>query len=217
MNKMEKIDDISNVSIMPLTESAFVKPLKMKFKQNGKDREWHLLKIHDSVCILIYNVSRKVLVFVKQFRPAVYYSSIPQEDVGDSVDTSRFPGERGITVELCAGIVDKDVSLEETARLEVLEECGYSVPASSLERIITIRSGIGISGDKQTLFYAEVTDDMRVSSGGGNPEEGECIDVCEMGLQETREYLQRKEVLSPGGFLFAVMWFFQNKVDKVQA
>lgn len=51
------------------------------------------------------------------------------------------PASMGVTYELCAGLVDKpDLSLEEIARQEVLEECGYDVPASKLKRITSYRS-----------------------------------------------------------------------------
>lgn len=52
----------------------------------------------------------------------------------------RPPASAGVTYELCAGLVDKpDLSLEEIARQEVLEECGYDVPASKLKRITSYR------------------------------------------------------------------------------
>lgn len=51
------------------------------------------------------------------------------------------PASAGVTYELCAGLVDKpNISLEEIARQEVLEECGYDVPASKLKRITSYRS-----------------------------------------------------------------------------
>lgn len=50
------------------------------------------------------------------------------------------PASAGVTYELCAGLVDKpDLSLEEIARQEVLEECGYDVPASKLKKITSYR------------------------------------------------------------------------------
>lgn len=70
---------------------------------------------------------------------AVYLASIPEHDRGMKIDTSKYPPESGITLELCAGIVDKDLPLEEIARTEVLEECGYDVPVSKFERIIAYR------------------------------------------------------------------------------
>lgn len=53
------------------------------------------------------------------------------------------PASAGVTYELCAGLVDKpNLSLEEIARQEVLEECGYDVPASKLKRITSYRSDL---------------------------------------------------------------------------
>lgn len=52
---------------------------------------------------------------------------------------STLPGSCGLTLELCAGIVDKQIPLKEIAREEVLEECGYDVPADSLQQIISYR------------------------------------------------------------------------------
>lgn len=70
---------------------------------------------------------------------AVYFASIPECDREMEIDTSKYLPETGITLELCAGIVDKDLPLEDVAKIEVLEECGYDVPVSNLERIISYR------------------------------------------------------------------------------
>ncbi|GFG29200.1 hypothetical protein Cfor_05013 [Coptotermes formosanus] len=174
-------------------------------------RNTHVDNILDHVSVVIYNTTRKVLVFVKQFRPAVYFASIPECDREMKIDTSKYPPETGITLELCAGIVDKDLPLEKVAKIEVLEECGYDVPVSNLERIISYRSGIGVCGDNQTIFYAEVTDNMKIGTGGGNAEEGEFIEVVEMTVPEAKKYMDKGTVLSPGGLIFALLWFFQNK------
>ena len=74
--------------------------------------------------------------------------------VGDQVDTEKYPGRLGLTLELCAGIVDKELSLEETAREEVREECGYLLPPGRLTRIVTFPSSVGSSGQlqEQTMF-----------------------------------------------------------------
>lgn len=45
----------------------------------------------------------------------------------------------GLTVEFCAGIVDKNKSLEEIAAAEVREECGYEIKISDLQKIISCR------------------------------------------------------------------------------
>jgi len=58
---------------------------------------------------------------------------------GTAIDTNEWPVTSGYTLELCAGIVDKKLSLEEIAREEVLEECGYDVPASRLQKIFSFK------------------------------------------------------------------------------
>jgi UDP-sugar diphosphatase len=39
-----------------------------------------------------------------------------------------------MTIELCAGIVDKDLPLAEIVKEEIEEECGYAVPLESIEK-----------------------------------------------------------------------------------
>jgi len=58
---------------------------------------------------------------------------------GSCIDTSASPPRQACTLELCAGIVDKDVSIEEIAHEELLEEVGYDVPVSCLEKIVSSR------------------------------------------------------------------------------
>ncbi|XP_067007761.2 uridine diphosphate glucose pyrophosphatase NUDT14 [Anabrus simplex] len=205
------MNDIHSITFSPLGASQYVKPLSMNYVQNGVPKKWDLMKIHDSVSILMYNVTRKVLVFVRQFRPAVYCASIPEEDRKSPIDTTKYPLEKGFTLELCAGIVDKDKSLEEIAREEALEECGYDIPVSCLKKVLSYRSGIGVTGDLQTLYFAEVEDKMRITTGGGNEHEGEFIEVVELTVPEVKKYIESGNVNSPGGFLFALMWFFHNK------
>ncbi|CAH1957023.1 unnamed protein product [Acanthoscelides obtectus] len=162
------MDKVSNIVIKSLEQSKYIKPLTMHFTQNGTNRTWDILSVHDSVAIVIYNITRNVLVLVKQFRPAVYFGCLAEEDrkVGATVDTQKYPPEIGITLELCAGIVDKAIAEIEIAKEEILEECGYDVPVTNLVKIGSYRSGVGTSGSKQVCYYCEVTDEMKVSSGG---------------------------------------------------
>ena len=58
---------------------------------------------------------------------------------GLNIDTSVYPGCRGLTYELCSGAVDKDIPLAETAACYIYEECGYRVSADAFELIGTFR------------------------------------------------------------------------------
>lgn len=203
---------IDDMKVSAFKESAFVKPLSLEFKQNGKQRKWDMIKVHDSVIIVIFNINRQKLILVKQFRPAIYYSSVPAVDKENgTIDTSKYPPSLGITLEFCAGIVDKSKSLVETARDEVLEECGYDVPIDKIQKFKTVRAGVSTQGAYQTFFYVEVTDNMRINQGGGLVDEGEVIDVVEMSIPEAEAYAEALDNLSPPGFLFGLLWFLKNK------
>lgn len=54
----------------------------------------------------------------------------------DKIDLIKYPAKLGITLELCAGIVDKNLPINEIAREEVLEECGFNVPVDRLEEVM---------------------------------------------------------------------------------
>lgn len=59
--------------------------------------------------------------------------------LGEEIDTGKYPPSLGFTIELCAGIVDKDQSLAETMKDELLEECGYDVPLSAINKVTSYR------------------------------------------------------------------------------
>ncbi|XP_011878165.1 PREDICTED: uridine diphosphate glucose pyrophosphatase-like [Vollenhovia emeryi] len=190
--------------------SPWLRSVRLNYTQDGRSKDWDIIRIHDSVCIIVFNTSSRKLVFVRQFRPAVYYASLPEEQ--DAVDVQRYPATLGLALELCAGIVDKDKPLVEIARDELKEECGYEAPTSAFKQITTYLSSASASA-KQTLFYVEVTDDMRIHPGGGDESEGEVIEVVELSVPELKDYTRSKEIQSPSSFLYGVSWFLLNKPE----
>lgn len=125
---------------------------------------------------------------------------------------TRLPASVGVTYELCAGIVDKPgLSLEEIASEEVLEECGYEVPAANLKRVTSYRTGVSVTGTKHTLFYGEVTDEMKIGDGGGRAKEGELIEVVEVPLQDSMSFAFDETCPKTIGITFGFMWF-QNTI-----
>lgn len=133
--------------------------------------------------------------------------------MGDPVDTTRFPVSLGVTLELCAGIVDKAKPFIEIAQEEVQEECGYDVPLENIEEIMTYRSGVGASGALQKMYYCEVTDAQRSSGGGGVDDE--LIDLVEFSLDEARKFVAKgANNPSPPSCLLGVLWFLTNRAPK---
>ena len=63
------------------------------------------------MAVLLYHKEKESFLFVKQFRVPVY--------LNDKNIT--------YTYELCAGLVDKNMTLEEIVSEEIDEECGYKV------------------------------------------------------------------------------------------
>ncbi|XP_029589266.1 uridine diphosphate glucose pyrophosphatase NUDT14 isoform X3 [Salmo trutta] len=183
-----------------------------------------------SVSVLIFNTTSHCFVLVKQFRPAVYMcewertkpkapdsgEQAAEEKEGAAVGGGETPpGSVGMTYELCAGLVDKaDLSLEEIARQEVLEECGYDVPVAKLRRITSYRSGVGVTGAKQTMFYAEVSDENCVGEGGGEPQEGELIEVVKVPLHEAMTFAYDESIPKTMGVIFSFIWFHNNMSPK---
>ena len=57
-----------------------------------------------------------------------------------NIDTETYPASLGLTLELCAGIIDHpDLSLKEHMKREVLEETGYKVGDEDIVPIKTYR------------------------------------------------------------------------------
>ncbi len=187
---------IEEFKLYKLENPKFIEAVLVSYKQNGIQKRWEAVKAHDSVAILIYHKEHNSFVFVKQFRPAVYMND-----------------GNGLTVELCAGIVDKNLSLVEIASEEIIEECGYLVPIDKIERITQVNSAVGFAGSKQTLFYTEVDESMRVSQGGGV--DAELIEVVEIPASEIREFIYDESIAKTTGLLFALMWWLdRNKLSK---
>lgn len=83
----------------------------------------------------------------------------------------------------------------------------------SIDLTIIFRSGVGSQGSKQKMYYCEVTDSDKSSSGGGVDDE--LIDVVEYSIEEAQKLVEQgSENNSPPSCLLGVMWFLMNKAPK---
>jgi UDP-sugar diphosphatase len=187
---MENI--IENFTLQPLEDSQFISTSLAKYTQNGVDKTWEIVKAHDSVAILIYHRGKDAFILVKQFRPAVYLNN-----------------DDGMTIELCAGLVDKELTLDQIAQEEIDEECGYDVPLESIERITSFHTSVGFAGSKQILFYVEVDERMKVHEGGGI--DSEQIEVITLSVAEAKALIYDESIAKTPGLMFAFMWWFEHK------
>ena len=185
-------NEIKNFKLNPLVDPKFIATALASYKQNGIEKNWEIVQAHDSVAILIYHTEKKCFILVKQFRPAVYVNN-----------------HKGMSVELCAGIVDKKMSLQQIAQEEIEEECGYAVVLENIEKITSFYTSVGFAGSKQTLYYAEVNEGMKVSEGGGV--DGELIEVIELLIEEADDFIHNETVVKTPGLMFAFLWWYAKK------
>jgi len=182
---------IEHFKLQPLEDAKFIKTSFATYEQNGKAKSWEIVEAHDSVAILIYHKEKNAFILVKQFRPAVFLNN-----------------QDGMTIELCAGIVDKKLSLVEIAMEEIEEECGYRVPVDSIEKITSFHTSVGFAGSKQMLYYVEVDESMKVSEGGGVDDEQ--IEVIILPLSNAKALIYDESIAKTPGLMFAFMWYFDR-------
>ena len=183
---------IENFTLHPLEDPVYVQANLATYEQDGIAKDWEVVEAYDSVAILLWHREHDTFVLVKQFRPAVYLNN-----------------RDGMTVELCAGLVDKkDLSLEKIAQEEILEECGYDVPLETIERVTAFHTSVGFAGSKQTLYYAEVDEMMHVEEGGGIDQEQ--IEVVELPVAEAEAFIADESVVKTPGLMFAFLWWFDR-------
>lgn len=90
--------------ISPLNEPRFIKPIQIHYTQSNQAKKWEAIISHNSVSVLLWHKEKDAFVIVKQLRPPVLNVN-----------------EDGYMHELCAGIVDKETSLVQIAKEEVLD------------------------------------------------------------------------------------------------
>lgn len=181
--------DTKSITLCDCEDSKYIKIQRMSYIENGLQKTWDVVGSKDSVSVLIYNKDNHSVIIVKQFRPVVFLKN-----------------NDGYMYELCAGLIDKkDKTPEVIAQEEIFEECGYE--AKNLEKIAEFYSSVGTSGSKQYVFYTEVRNSDKITSGGGIDDE--CIEVIEIPISQMKEMLAKPNITPSLGFTF--MWFMLNK------
>jgi nudix-type nucleoside diphosphatase (YffH/AdpP family) len=118
----------------------------------------------NATTILPYNLARRTVVLVRQFRLPTYLN-----------------GYHDLLIEAAAGLLD-DASPEERIRAEAEEEIGYRL--HHVHKVFEAFMSPGVVTEKIHFFVAEYEPQMRVGDGGGLAEEGEDIEVLELAFDE---------------------------------
>ena len=187
------INVIKNFKISELKDTRYIHPIKVTYNQNGKDKTWEAVRSHNSVAILLFHEEKNAFLLVKQFRVPVYLT-----------DKSKT-----FTYELCAGLVDKDKSLEEIVKEEIDEECGYLVNIKDIQKITSFFTNVGISGGCQHLYFAKINESMKIHEGGGINDEQ--IELYFLPIDNCDELIFDESKAKTPGLMFSLYWFQKNQ------
>ncbi|GLB53746.1 NUDIX hydrolase [Neptunitalea chrysea] len=142
----------------------------------------------DAIAILIYEKDSNSFLLTKQFR---YPTSIN----GDSWMT-----------EIPAGMVDKGEKPEDTAKRETMEELGYEI--KEVTQIGTYYSSPGSSTERVYMYFAEVTSNDKIATGGGLDTEHEDIELIKVPVSEAKEFMR---TVNDFKTMIGFQWYFLNK------
>jgi len=182
------------VSVEDNENPKFVKTELVTAERDGIPFFWERIKSHDSVHVLIDNVQTGEIIVVEQVRVPVLCND-------DSQD--------GRVTEACAGLVDKDADIIQIVKEEIEEECGYDTPLDNIQPLRVLKSSVGTAGTVSHTYIAEVTEDMKVSEGGGL--ESEDINVIRIPYDEVDEYFFESEKHTDAVTMFLVTYWLFNK------
>ena len=101
------------------------------------------------------------------------------------------------------GMLEADAEPEAEIRREILEETGYR--AGALEQVAEFFLSPGGSSERLHLFCASIDLNHRERDGGGLEEEGEDIEIVELGFDEALA-LQEDGHVTDAKTLIALMW-----------
>ena len=130
-------------------------------------------EVHDhghGATVLPYDATRGTVLLVRQFRlPAFLHD------------------QDGFIIETCAGLLDGDDPAQCVKR-EAEEELGFRL--GNLRFMATVYMTPGAVTERLSLFIADYDHEARVGAGGGEPQEGEDIEVMEIPFDEMRRMVQ---------------------------
>ncbi|MFM9924103.1 GDP-mannose pyrophosphatase [Variovorax sp. H27-G14] len=114
--------------------------------------------------LLPYNLAQRTVLLTRQFRYPAFVN-----------------GHDDLLIEAAAGLLD-NAAPEARIRAEVEEELGYRL--GDVQKIFESFMSPGSVTEKLHFFIAPYEPSMRIGAGGGLAEEGEDIEVLELGIDE---------------------------------
>jgi nudix-type nucleoside diphosphatase (YffH/AdpP family) len=144
----------------------------------------------DSVAAVVFDRDSQRLLLTEQFR-------FPTFEKGP-----------GWMIEIIAGMIDRGEQPEASMRREIEEELGYR--ANCIEHVATFYVSPGGSSERIWVYYTEVSEDARVSAGGGLAGEHEDIRLISISPKEARAALKDGKIVD-AKTIIGLQWLFLGK------
>ncbi len=156
-----------------ILEIVTVEAADLKGRVRRHERE--VIEHGEASVVLAIDRERQLAILVRQWRAPLI-----------------APNADPYLLEACAGIIDPGETPEQTARREAEEEIGLKI--GKLRKIGSVVPSAGTLTERMHLFIAEVSAADKTEDGGGNPHEGEDIEVVEVALPELFGMARRGEI-----------------------
>lgn len=147
----------------------------------------------DGVTALLYNKKHRTVLMTRQFRVPAYLNK-----------------HDGFMIETPAGMLDGERP-EQRVRGEVEEETGYR--ADNLEKVLELFMSPASATERVHFFIGEYDPANRVGDGGGLDEEGEDIEVFELGFDHALAMVARGEIVDAKTVI--LLQFMQARLARI--
>ena len=128
----------------------------------------------DGATALLYDPRRRTVLLTRQFRIGAHSS-----------------GHDGFLLETAAGVLDGADPAERVCA-EIREETGYEV--EDVRHVLSLFPSPGVTTERLHFFVATYAPGQRRDAGGGKQDEGEDIEVVELGYDEALARLAAGEI-----------------------
>jgi|SRR6185369_4609099 len=175
---MSIADRVRIKQVKVLSDDWYVlKKTTFDFRRNDGSWQTQNRETYDrgnGAAMLLYDPERRTVILVRQFRFPAFVN-----------------GNDDLLIEAPAGLLDA-AEPESRIRAEVEEETGYRV--RDVEKVFEAYMSPGSVTEKLHFFVGRYTPADRVSAGGGEEEEGEDIEVLELGIDQALAMIGSGEI-----------------------
>lgn len=172
--------NVKNIT-QKILSKAWATLLQIDYEYKSKDGTWKNVSREsydrgNGTGILLYNIEKRTVILTKQFRMPIY-------------NTNQ---DEAMSIEVCAGAIDKNESAESTVIREVEEEVGYKI--RDVQKVMEAYTSPGALTEKMYLYVAQYSDAMKINDGGGVASEHEEIEVLTISFSQALKMIQSGEI-----------------------